>query len=549
MTGTGTLGGDKMSGSTGVRSEILLGDEAVALAAIHAGLTAAYSYPGTPASEIMEYLVKAAAATGEFRASWTVNEKVAFEEALGVSFAGRRTMVSMKHVGLNVAADPFMNSAVTGTNGGLVVAVADDPGMHSSQNEQDSRYYAQFALIPCLEPANHQEAYDMTRHAFDVSERFGVPVMVRLVTRLSHSRSGVVPGQLREQNKIAYGEGRDWTLLPLNARRRFKVLIEKQSELVKLSEESEFNHLELCDSKDRVGVIASGIAYNYVMENFGDLDDPPSLLKVSAYPLPDALVRRLVEHVDTVVVAEEGYPFIEKNIRGLFGIHGKTVKGKLTGDLPASGELSPDAVRPALGLESAAGGAKPGMKLAGRPPQLCKGCPHADTYNALNQALKDYPESNVFSDIGCYTLGALPPYNAINTCVCMGASVSMAKGGAEAGIHPSVAVIGDSTFGHSGLTPLLEAAASNTNMTVFVLDNSTVAMTGGQPSFASGERLLKIIEGVGVAKEHIKVIEPLPKNLEKNTQIIRDELEYVGLSVIVAVRECIQEARKRSKSK
>ena len=189
------------------------------------------------------------------------------------------------------------------------------------------------------------------------------------------------------------------------------------------------------------------------------------------------------------------------------------------------------------------------MKLAGRPPQLCKGCPHGDTYDALNAALKDYDNANVFSDIGCYTLGALPPYSAINTCVCMGASVSMAKGGAEAGIHPSVAVIGDSTFGHSGVTPLLAAAASNTNMTVLILDNSTVAMTGGQPSFASGERLLRMIEGVGVAKDHLRVIEPLPKNLEENTEIIEEEIEHEGLSVVVAVRACIQEARKRKKSK
>jgi indolepyruvate ferredoxin oxidoreductase alpha subunit len=533
-----------MRGSTEVKSEILLGDEAVALGAIHAGLTAAYSYPGTPASEIMEYLVKAAGATGNFKASWAVNEKVAFEEALGVSFAGKRTMVSMKHVGLNVAADPFMNSAMTGTNGGLVVAVADDPGMHSSQNEQDSRYYAQFALIPCFEPSNHQEAYDMTRRAFDLSESVGLPVMVRLVTRLSHSRSGVVPREPREQNELAYGAARDWTLLPMNARRRYRLLIEKQAELVRLSEGSEFNVLELREGSNRTGIIASGIAYNYVMENLGTLEDPPSLLKISTYPPPEALIRKLVEHVDTVIVVEEGYPFIEKILRGLFGIHGKTLKGKLTGDLPASGELSPDAVRPML-TGSPAAETGPGPKLASRPPQLCKGCPHGDTYKALNLALRDYPRSNVFSDIGCYTLGALPPYNAINTCVCMGASVSMAKGGAEAGIYPSLAVIGDSTFGHSGLTPLLEAAAANTNMTVFILDNSTVAMTGGQPSFASGERLLHMIEGVGVAKDHIRVIEPLPKNLEENARIIREELEYEGLSVIVAVRECIQEARKR----
>jgi indolepyruvate ferredoxin oxidoreductase alpha subunit len=531
-----------------MKAEILLGDEAVALGAIHAGITAAYSYPGTPASEIMEYLIRVSQGDGGFHATWCINEKVAFEEALGVSFAGKRSMVSMKHVGLNVAADPFMNSALTGTAGGLVVAVADDPGMHSSQNEQDSRYYAQFALIPCFEPAHHQEAYDMTRRAFDLSEDMGVPVMIRLVTRLSHSRSAVTPRKARGQNSLRPGESKDWTLLPMNARRRFKLLIEKQADLVGLSEASEFNRLTLNASDRRIGVITSGIGYNYVMENFQNLKEPPSLLKISTYPIPVRLVTRLVEHVETIIIAEEGYPFIEHNVRGLFGIPGKKIRGKLSGDLPASGELGPDIVAKVLVSEAPATREPVGTGLASRPPQLCKGCPHGDTYDALRQALKAYHQANVFSDIGCYTLGALPPYQAINTCVCMGASVSMAKGGADAGIRPSVAVIGDSTFGHSGLAPLIDAASSDTDMTVIILDNSTVAMTGGQPSFASGEKLIRMIEGAGVAAEHIRVIEPLPKNLDANARLIREELDHKGLSVIVAVRECIQEARKRKRS-
>jgi len=536
-----------MSGK--MKSEILLGDEAVALGAIHAGITAAYSYPGTPASEIMEYLVKVSQQEESFHATWCINEKVAFEEALGVSFSGKRTMVSMKHVGLNVAADPFMNSALTGVGGGLVVVVADDPGMHSSQNEQDSRYYADFARIFCFEPAGHQEAYDMTRMAFDVSEEMGIPVMLRLVTRLSHSRSAVTPRETRGQNRLSLGEGSDWTLLPMNARRRFKKLVEEQKDLGGLSERSEFNRLELNSSSTRLGVIATGIGYNYVMENLDNLDGPVSLLKISTYPVPEGLIRRLVDHVDAVLVVEEGYPFVERQLRGLFGVPGKSISGKLSGDLPSTGELNPEVVREALRARPAATQSNQIGKLASRPPQLCKGCPHSDTYNALKQALEGYGDANVFSDIGCYTLGALPPYRAINTCVCMGASVSMAKGGADAGIHPSVAVIGDSTFGHSGLTPLIDAAASDTDMTVIIVDNSTVAMTGGQPSFASGERLLCMIEGAGVDREHIKVIEPLPKNLDANARTIKSELDYRGLSVIVAVRECIQEARKRKRSK
>jgi indolepyruvate ferredoxin oxidoreductase alpha subunit len=528
-----------------MKTEILLGDEAVALGAIHAGLTAAYSYPGTPASEIMEYLIKAAAETKPFVASWSVNEKVAYEEALGVSFAGKRALVSMKHVGLNVAADPFMNSALTGSNGGLVVAVADDLSMHSSQNEQDSRYYAQFAKIICFEPSSHQEAYDMTRLAFDLSEALGLPVMIRLVTRLSHSRSSVQPAEPRAQNELRLGIHRDWTLLPVNARRRFKVLLGKQAQLVQLSEGFVFNSLELNLKNRDFGVIASGIAYNYVKEICREMKNPPSILKISTYPIPEKMAGRLFDHVKTVLVAEEGYPFIERTLGGLFGVPGKTLKGRLSGDLPPTGELSPEIVRAALGMRPLETFDSGGFKLAARPPQLCAGCPHADTFKALNKALADLPRGNVFSDIGCYTLGADPPYNAVHTCVCMGASVGMAKGGAEAGIRPSIAVIGDSTFGHSGLTPLLEAAAADTEMTVFILDNSTVAMTGGQPSFASGERLLHMIEGLGVAKEHIRMIEPLPKNLEENARIIKEEIAHPGLSVIVAARECLEEAKKK----
>ncbi len=388
----------------------------------------------------------------------------------------------------------------------------------------------------------------MTRRAFEVSEEMGIPVMLRLVTRLSHSRSAVMPREPEKQKSLSLGEGRNWTLLPMNARRRFKKLVEQQGELVSLSDKSEFNRLELHPSNRRLGVIASGIGYNYVMENMRDLEEPVSLLKISTYPVPEGLIRSLVEHVETVVIVEEGYPFIERSLRGLFGIPGKRIRGKLSGELPATGELNPEVVRAALSLKPLTTGRKGTGKQASRPPQLCKGCPHADTFHALKQALKAYSQASVFSDIGCYTLGALPPYQAINTCVCMGASVSMAKGGADAGIRPSIAVIGDSTFGHSGLTPLIDAAASDSDMTVIIVDNSTVAMTGGQPSFASGKRLIRMIEGTGVAKDHIKVIEPLPKNLEANARTIGEELAYKGLSVVVAVRECIQEARKRRRS-
>lgn len=531
-----------------MKKEILLGDEAVALAAIDAGLAGAYSYPGTPASEVMEFLIKRSDGGKKFKASWSVNEKVAYEQALGVSFAGKRALVSMKHVGLNVAADPFMSSAIIGANGGLVVVVADDPSMHSSQNEQDSRYYAQFAQVFCFEPSNHQEAYDLTREAFDVSERCGIPVMVRLVTRLSHSRSTVQPRPVKKAKPLGYGDRKDWTLLPVNARQRFKILLEKQQELLKLSNEPTYNSLQLNKENRSLGIIASGVAYNYVLENYKDEASFPSILKISAYPLPEALIVKLVSHVDKILVVEEGYPFIEKNLRGVFGMSGKELIGKQSGHLPLTGELSPEIVRQGLDMKPLAKRRLAEFKLAARPPQLCPGCPHADTYIALNKALESYPRANVFSDIGCYTLGYFPPYNAISTCVCMGASIGMAKGGSEAGIYPSLAVIGDSTFAHSGLTPLLDAAAVNTDMTVIILDNSVVAMTGGQPTLATGEGLVRMVEGLGVKKEHIRVIEPLPKNLEKNVRVIKGELEYKGLSVIIASRECIEELKKRKRS-
>jgi indolepyruvate ferredoxin oxidoreductase alpha subunit len=389
----------------------------------------------------------------------------------------------------------------------------------------------------------------MTREAFDLSEKLGIPVMIRMVTRLSHSRSRVQPRPPKEQNVLHYGEGPDWTLLPVNARRRFKILVDKQKDMISVSNQSHFNSLNINQKNTSLGVIASGIAANYVIENYNEEKDQPSLLKLTTYPIPENLIKKLVDHVDTILVVEEGYSFIERSLSGVFGIEGKNIHGKLSRHLPATGELSPGIVRKGLEMDPLPKRSVEDFPMAARPPQLCQGCSHADTYRALNEALEPYPAANVFSDIGCYTLGALPPYNAIHSCVCMGASVSMAKGGAEAGVYPAVAVIGDSTFAHSGITPLLAAAVANTNMTVFILDNSTVAMTGGQPTFLSGEKLEKVIEGMGVAKEHIRTILPLPKNHDDNVLIMKKEFDYQGLSVIIAARECVQQARRKKRSK
>lgn len=530
-------------------NKVLLGDEAVALGAIHAGLTAAYAYPGTPSTELLEFLLAYGEQHGGPHAAWCSNEKTAYEEALGVSFAGRRALVAMKHVGLNVAADPFINSALLEINGGLVLVVADDPGMHSSQNEQDSRFYADFARIICLEPANQQEAYEMTREAFDLSERFHIPVLIRLVTRLAHSRSEVRLLPTRNQNAISKpGNSSAWTLLPANARRQWRSLIERQTSFNNYSEACDHNELELNEQDRTLGVITTGLARNYFQENIGDLAVVPSYLHVGAYPIPTAKIKQLVEHVDRVVVLEEGQPFLEKMLRGVVSPNLK-IEGKLSGHVPPDGELTPDIVRGALGLPIRAGVEVPNIKLPARPPQLCTGCPHADSYNALRTALEQYPGAAVMSDIGCYTLGALPPYSAIESCVCMGASIGMAKGASEAGLRPTVAVIGDSTFLHSGVTALMDAAAANTDMTLIILDNETVAMTGGQPTILPASRLESLILALGVRPEHFHILNAHPRHQSGNAAILHSAIAHEGLSVVVMVRECIETARRKHKER
>ncbi len=525
---------------------VLLGDEAVALGAVHAGLTASYAYPGTPSTEITEYLLKYAAAHGAPKAAWCTNEKTAYEEAIGVSLVGRRALVSMKHVGLNVASDPFMNSALIAIAGGLVVVVADDPGMHSSQNEQDSRYYADFARIICVEPANQQEAYEMTREAFDLSERFHIPVLVRLVTRLAHSRAIVGLAEARSENVVQKAaDWTGWTLLPGNARRQWHHLLERQKDFQAWSEQSAHNRLTLTDRHD-LGVITTGLARNYYVENVEDLGPAPSHLHIGAYPIPVGKIRELASHVARVLVLEEGYPLVERFLRGIIP-PGVAIAGKETGEVPADGELTPDIVRRALGLPVRKGVELPGIALPNRPPQLCDGCPHGDTLKALQEALKAFPTSLVTSDIGCYTLGALPPYSAVESCVCMGASVGMAKGASEAGFRPVVGVIGDSTFLHSGLTPLIDAIVANTDMTLVIVDNEAIAMTGGQPTMLNSTRLKPLVLGLGIDPDHFHVIKAHHSQAAANAAIIRKELEYRGLSVVIAVRECIETAKTKKK--
>jgi len=524
---------------------LLMGDEAIAQGAMDAGASGFYAYPGTPSTEIMEFVQHSKfAAQRNIHRTWSANEKTAVEGALGMSYAGKRTMSMMKHVGLNVAMDPFVNSGITGANGGCIVTVADDPSMHSSQDEQDSRILGKFALMPILEPSNQQEAYDMPFYGYEISEKYKVPVMMRVTTRLAHSRAGVEVREPLPQNEMKLPEDkRQFVLLPAIARKRYKMFLENQKNFLNESENSGWN--KYIDGKDKTrGIIACGLAYNYLMENYPD-GCPYPVIKLSQYPAPKNMIRKLVEECGEILVLEDGMPMVEEDLRGLLDRDVK-VKGRITGELPRDGELDPNIVAKALGLKNVEGDAVPAI-VAPRPPKLCTGCGHADMYNALNAAVKaKYGDGHVFSDIGCYTLGALPPFEAINSCVDMGASITMAKGAADAGLFPAVAVIGDSTFCHSGMTSLLDAVMDNSNVIVFIADNSTTGMTGGQKSHAEG-RVEQIVKGLGVDPAHIRVINPVRKNHDEFVKVINEELEYKGVSVIIPQRECMQTLSKKTR--
>ncbi len=550
---------------------LLLGDEAIAQGAIDAGLSGVYAYPGTPSTEITEYIQKTrvgnreSGINGNIFCQWATNEKTAMEGALGMSYMGKRALVCMKHVGMNVCADAFMNAAITGVNGGLVVVAADDPSMHSSQNEQDSRFYAKFAMIPCLEPSNQQEAYDMMHYAFDLSESLRTPILLRVTTRMAHSRAVVETMDTpREQNPLSAPENTNhFILLPAFARKNYAELVEAQADFVQTSEESQYNQYTKGSNPKRA-IVTTGIAYNYLMETLSGLQTPDSrkeaytILKITQYPLPKALIDQMVaDGAEEILVMEEGQPVVEELLRGMVP-SSVAVKGRLTGDLPRMGELTPDSVALSLSPHSliasssnseASNSPLPIPELVvGRPPALCQGCGHRDMYAALNEVAREHENAKIFGDIGCYTLGALSPFHAIHACVEMGASITMAKGAADAGQFPSFAVIGDSTFTHSGMTGLLDCVNSKANVVVLISDNLTTGMTGGQDSAGTG-RLEAICEGLGVEKEHVRVVVPLPKNMEEIKQVLREEVAYNGTSVVIARRECIQTLKRHLKAK
>jgi len=518
---------------------LLLGDYAIGRGAIEAGISIATSYPGTPATEILTYIAK----HFEGDAEWSVNEKVALETAIGASYAGKRAICSMKHVGLNVASDALMTIAYLGIKGGLVLAVADDPGAYSSQNEQDSRFYAKFAKIPCFEPCDSQEAKDMTIAAFDLSEETGLPVMLRTVTRVSHAESPVKLGRIREQNPLKLEKDpANMIAVPSNVLRCHENLIKKQELLIKWGQNSGLNKIN--SSGRKKGIIACGIGYAYAKE-YGDNFD---ILKISYYPVDEALIKKFVKKMDEVWVLEEGEPIIEEIARK----YSNKVKGKISGEISMIGELGPDVLsKYVCGWKIPENTTLDTGTLLKRPPALCPGCPHSKLYEALKSANPTFTAG----DIGCYTLGASPPYQIVDTCLCMGAGISKAAGIAKQGVKRVAAVIGDSTFIHSGIPALINAVYNKANILVLILDNSSTAMTGHQPTPLTGITA-KGREGGKVSLEEIckacgatsiEVIDPYEVN--KTETLLREKLDSPGVNIVISRRPCVFVTRRLAKLK
>jgi indolepyruvate ferredoxin oxidoreductase alpha subunit len=515
---------------------LLSGNEAIARGAWEAGVTVCTGYPGTPSTEILENLVRMPGAGCE----WSPNEKVALEVAAGASMAGARSLVTMKHVGLNVAADPFMTLAYTGVGAGLVIVVADDPGMHSSQNEQDSRRWGPFGKVPILEPSDSAEAREMAIAAFELSESLDMPVLLRSTTRLSHSKSLVEVGERTERRGWPYAKNPPkWVMMPGNAKRRRVDLDSRLRRAAAASEESLFTVEEIRDAA--LGVVTSGVAYQYVREA---LPSASTLKLGMTFPLPMERIRQFAAKVDDLYVVEELDPYLLESLQAA-GISVTDVA------VPHIGELSPTIVAQAFG-EPALETREPILDLPDRPPMLCAGCPHRGVFRALREM-----NATVVGDIGCYTLAALPPLAAMDTCLCMGASIGMARGfqlGSPAdavSASPVVAVIGDSTFAHSGMTGLLEMTYNGGDATVVILDNRVTAMTGHQDNpftgrTLSGEPAPQIdIEGL-VRALGVKDVTTVDPNLLRPTEkALRDAVQAPGVSVVIARAPCIMLSRER----
>ena len=507
---------------------LMIGNDAIARGAYEAGVTVATAYPGTPSTEIVSNLAHYPGVYGE----WAPNEKVAMEVGAGASIGGARTLVAMKHVGVNVAADPLYTFVYTGVNGGLVIVSADDPGMHSSQNEQDNRGYGRFAKLPVIEPSDSQEALDFTRLAFDISEEFDTPVMLRITTRLAHSQTLVEEGERQEVEIKEYKkDAPKYVMLPGFARGRHVEVEKRLLRLREYSNNTEINRIEWGDR--RLGVITSGVCYQYVKEVIPEI----SVLKLGLVnPLPDKVIREFAQGVERLVVVEELEPVIEEQVKS-WGI---AVEGKELFTL--LGEYSPEYIALHLGGIAPAQGFELDKEIPPRPPLMCPGCPHRGVFHTLKKM-----RLKVMGDIGCYTLGALSPLDGMDACVCMGASIGMAMGMEKAGgVDPSkvVAVIGDSTFVHSGITPLIDIVYNQGTSTIVILDNSTTAMTGHQDHPATGLTIKKepapkldleaLVKAVGI--NNVRVVDPL--RLDELQQALEEELQRREPSVIIARRPC-----------
>ncbi|RPI84140.1 MAG: indolepyruvate ferredoxin oxidoreductase subunit alpha [Chloroflexi bacterium] len=524
--------------------KMLSGNEAVARGAWEAGVVVAAAYPGTPSTEILENLAR----YPNIYAEWSSNEKVALDTAIGAAYAGKRAFAAMKHVGLNVAADSFMYASMTGMEAGLVIVSADDPAMHSSQNEQDNRTFAKFARIPCLEPSDSQEAKDMTIAAFGLSERFDTPVMLRLTTRICHSKSSVELGERVDpppDGKVFPRNPAKYVMVPGNAVKRHPVIEQRMVDIALAAESFPYNRLE--PGVGTLGIITAGVAYQYAKEVF---PEAPVLRLGLTWPLPSQLIRKFAESVERIIIIEELDPFLEDNIH-LMGIK---VEGKSI--FPITGELDPRVVRESsirAGLLPVSAhvelpGIDPGP-LPARPPVLCPGCPHRPTFYILNKL-----KVPVNGDIGCYTLGLIPPLSAIHTCGCMGASIGVAHGAVKAGSSERhVAVIGDSTFFHSGIPALVNTVYNNSAVTTIILDNRITGMTGHQENPGTGETLQGVkttrveIEPV-VRALGIKHVQTVPAyHVEKIETVLKEYLKLDEPTVLIVQEPCalLPEARKR----
>ena len=510
--------------------KLMLGNEAVARGILEAGCSIVSSYPGTPSTEITEYAAK----YDEIYCEWAPNEKVACEVAFGASLAGARSACCMKHVGLNVAADPLFTLSYTGVNGGMVIFVADDPGMHSSQNEQDSRHYAIASKVPMLEPADSVEAKEFTKAAFELSERFDTPVIVRMCTRIAHSQCAVELCEPKEKVKRAYEKNpQKYIMAPANAIRKRPVVEARCAAVAEYAESSELNRVELADSK-ALGIITSGTCYQYVKEVFGD---SVSVLKLGLVnPLPAKLITDFAKKHDRVVVIEELDPVIESFCKSI----GVSVEGKELFSI--CGEFSQSIVAKAFGIEDKSFTASDDI-IPVRPPVMCAGCPHRGLFYTLSKK-----KITVLGDIGCYTLGMAPPLSAIDSVLCMGASVSGVHGfnkanGAESE-KKTVAVIGDSTFMHSGMTGLANIAYNGTNSTVIIVDNSITGMTGHQQNPTTGYNikgdpatkinLEALCHALGINR--VRVVDPY--DLKETERVIMEEIAVDEPSVIISRRPC-----------